>query len=240
VSGLARVAGPAWLVLFDIDGTLLDSGSVGRQAMGLAGHALQGRPFELDGVPFAGKLDRNISREILARHGLPDDEATHARFRAAYVEHLTVLLDGARGRVRPLAGMVELLAALGARDDVVPGLLTGNFPESGALKLRHAGLAADAFGVCAWGCDADRREDLLPVALARCGDACGWTPGPERVVVLGDTPDDVAVARAHGARCLAVTTGQYDREVLGAAGPARVLDDVRDTDDVVGWIVGGG
>lgn len=236
--GRPRAASLQWLVLFDIDGTLLRSDGAGRVAMEQAGLDLIGRQFVLDGIEFGGKLDRNIWREVCARNGLDDPERWQARFRAVYLERFEALFATGERTVTAMPGTHELLDVLGRRDDVAVGILSGNYPESGARKLVAAGMAPEQFGVGAWGCDADRREDLLPVALERCAARHGWRPSVERVVVLGDTPADVAVARAHGARCLAVLTGWAEREALIAAGPDRLVDDVSDTADIVRWIVG--
>ncbi len=227
------------LILFDIDATLLTSSGAGFRSMLDAGRELFGPSFHDPGVDYSGRLDPLIIAELLAANGLPSTPDSHDRFRAAYAGRLQArLADG--DRCDALPGAHELVSALEGRPGVSLGLLTGNFPETGALKLRHAGLDPARFPVQAWGCDAQNdpptRDDLGRVAITR------WTPRegaahPSRVVSIGDTPHDVRCALVNGCRALAVATGRHTLEDLTAAGAHLAVPRLTETQRLVDWIL---
>jgi len=233
------------LILFDIDGTLLRSRGAGMRCMEAAGAEIFGRPFPSDGVDFGGALDPHIYLQLCERHGLPEGAGELPRFRAAYARRLAGVLGGGAGSAHgtsgsaiawPLPGVPALLDALHGRPELTVGLLTGNWPETGALKLAAAGLPVERFVVNAWGEDGARRPDLLPVALARYAERHGRELPARRVVVVGDTPRDVEVARTHGARALAVATGHHKAEALAAAGADLVVQDLSETERLLEWL----
>jgi len=224
------------LVLFDIDGTLLLSRGASMQCFRAAGRELFAREFETGGTNFSGGLDPLIWRAMCERNGVPDPDAHHAAFRSAYGRLLAArLAEG--GVAYALPGVTALLDALSQIESrVTVGLLTGNYPETGCLKLAAAGLDVERFAVAAWGTDGGHRRDLLPVALARHAVRTGRRLAAERVVIVGDTPHDVDCAAAHGARSLAVATGLHPIAELQAAGATLALPDLSDTARVVGWL----
>ena len=226
------------LVLFDIDGTLLLSRGASMQCFRLAGREILAREFETGGINFSGGLDPLIWRALCKHNGVDGADEHHPRFRAAYGRILKARLDEG-GVAYALPGVTALLDALQEHDGrLAVGLLTGNYPETGCLKLAAAGLDVERFSVAAWGTDGDHRRDLLPVALARHAARSGTTLPPERVVVIGDTVHDIDCAAAHGARSLAVATGQAKVPELQAAGATLALPDLSDTARVVDWILG--
>ena len=85
----------------------------------------------------------------------------------------------------------------------------------------------------AFGDDAPDRNGLLPKAIATIHSCGGPEVVPSQVVVVGDTPLDVACAAASGARSLAVATGGYDVDALRAAGADMVMEDLGDTRQVL-------
>jgi phosphoglycolate phosphatase len=226
------------LVLFDIDGTLLLSRGASMACFKAAGRELFARDFETDGVSFGGGLDPQLWRALCRRNGIEDAEAHHERFRAAYGRKLAERL-GEGGVAYALPGVTALLDVLAAHDGrLAVGLLTGNYPETGCLKLQAAGLDVGRFSVAAWGTDGVHRRELFPVALARHAARTGQRLPAERVVIVGDTPHDVDVAAAHGARSLGVATGAAKLPELQAAGATLALPDLSETERVVDWILG--
>jgi phosphoglycolate phosphatase len=226
------------LVLFDIDGTLLLSRGASMQCFRAAGQELFAREFETGGINFSGGLDPLIWRALCRHNGIEDADEHHPRFRAAYGRILRGrLAEG--GVAYALPGVTALLDALDEHDGrLAVGLLTGNYPETGCLKLAAAGLDVERFSVAAWGTDGAHRRDLLPVALARHAARTGRTLPPERVVVVGDTVHDIDCAAAHGARSLAVATGMAKLPELQAAGATLALPDLSETTRIVDWILG--
>src|SRR5690348_2009586 len=129
------------LVLFDIDGTLIQSGRAGVRGMNRAFDRLYGQPRALDGVPIAGRCDRVIVLDAMRKCGLDPTDEEIARFRDAYFEALGEEIG------RPvelpsgvLPGVLDLLTALDAREEFVVALLTGNFAGGARIKLGHFGL----------------------------------------------------------------------------------------------------
>jgi phosphoglycolate phosphatase-like HAD superfamily hydrolase len=135
-----------------------------------------------------------------------------------------------------MAGVTALLAALEAHEAAgraVVGLLTGNLKGGADLKLRAAGVEPDRFAVGAYGSDSGRRTELPPIAAQRAEQRVGRPFTGVDVVIVGDTPDDVACGRPIGARSVAVATGYYDTAALRAAGAAHVFESLADTTAVL-------
>ena len=221
-------------MLFDVDGTLVLTGGAGARAMSLALRDLIGVADAFDGIEMPGRTDSVILKDALARRGHPADEAFARSFHDRYLDHLArEIHTPAPGKFKGvLPGVRELLDALSARQDTLLALLTGNFREAARLKLEHFDLWR-YFRCGAFGEDAHERNELVPVAVAR-SRACGLPAlSPERVAVIGDTPRDVACARAAGARAIAVATGPSRLDALHASGPDVVFENLSDTDAVM-------
>lgn len=235
--GRVRPGYDLWmLLLFDIDGTLLLTERAGVLAMQEAGQALYGERFSLEHVSLAGRLDPLIWRDGLAAAGIEADEQKHARFQDAYARALGERLR-ARPTARALPGVLPLLAHLRGLQDTTLGLVTGNYAETGTIKLRAAGLDPGWFPVRAWGADGAHRRDLPPVAMQRYQLHAGRSIAPERVVVIGDTPGDIDCARANGCLAVAVATGPaYTLDELRAHEPDLLLEDLSDATRLLDWL----
>jgi phosphoglycolate phosphatase-like HAD superfamily hydrolase len=231
------------LVLWDVDGTLVLYGGIGRQAFADAFLALAGRPAtDLDRlmISTAGRTDPDIALEFLARHGVADGEAQLDAFHAALVEALAAKAALLREHGRVLPGVERALAAVVRQPAVAQSLLTGNLEANAVLKLATFGLDRYVdFEIGAYGSDHRDRTRLVEVARAKAKVRLGVDVDPGAVVVIGDTPLDVAAGRAGGARVVAVATGHYDVEALLATHPDVVLPDLRDTDAVLHAILDG-
>lgn len=209
------------LLLFDIDGTLLEGTAP------LVGEAMSAALQEVHGVdtslirthiPTAGRTDSEIARAILLDAGVSADriDALADRVRDRCCEWSARLLpDDLSGAVLP--GVLDLLSWLNDQQDVKLGLLTGSYEPIAWLKVTRAGLGA-AFprGQGAFGSDAEDRMALSAIARCRAGTSQAPYPRGETIVV-GDTPQDVACARADGVRSVAVATGSSTLAELTAA-----------------------
>lgn len=217
------------LLLFDVDGTLLDAAGAGRAALGTALIEVYGATGPIDDFPFDGMTDPAIVRALLRTAGL-EDAGIDARFDElwkAYGARLEVeLLDRAKDvSSRPgVPGLVEGLAS-DSRFDV--GLLTGNIERGAWQKLSACGLAGwFAFG--AFGSDAERRDELPAIAIERARAATGTSYEPREAIVIGDTPEDIGCAKAGGTRVLAVATGNFSEAELAGHGPDWVVASLKD------------
>jgi phosphoglycolate phosphatase len=222
------------LVLFDIDGTLLWTDGAGRRAIQRALVDEAGTAGPIDSYRFDGKTDPQIVSELLglADHPRARDDATIQAVCRRYVDHLRTELGRPTQATRVMTGVDALLAALETRQaagEALVGLLTGNVAPGAVLKLRSAGLDPGRFRVGAYGSDSARRADLPRVAADRAAALTGRRFAGTDIVIVGDTPDDVACGRPVGARSLAVASGSYDVAALRACGAAYVFETLADT-----------
>ena len=218
------------LVLFDIDGTLVLTGGAGLRAMNRALADAFGRSEGLEGIPIAGRTDWAILADAVRRFERTLDGATLADLRDRYVAHLAEEIQHpGHGRKAVMPGIREILDHLAGRDDVLVGLLTGNFEEGARVKLGHFALW-DYFRCGAFGGDAADRNALVPVAVERAR-ACGLLEIADAdVLVVGDTPHDVMCAQVAGATAVAVATGSSSVEELRATGADYVFEDLANTE----------
>jgi phosphoglycolate phosphatase len=249
------------LVLFDVDATLITTARAGVWALGEAGRELHGAGFTTDRTEFAGRLDPLILPNLLRTNGIVPHPDAVAALRVRYKVHLEHRLrEGPPPRA--LSGVVDLLGALashrvrtgaagesggvggvGGVGGIEIGLLTGNYPETGSIKLRACGIEPDDFPVQVWGDasphDPPCRDHLPPVAMLRYRERHGCEVPAAAVTVIGDTPYDVACARASGCRALGVATGSYTEDQLAAAGADLVLADLTETERILAWLMPG-
>lgn len=214
------------VLLFDIDGTILDSGGAGRRAMERAFEACTGRRDACLHIRFAGMTDPAIALAGLGAVGAQRDESAVQALIDAYLAALADEVPRAPG-YRVHEGVVEALDRAAEAPRVAVGLGTGNVREGARLKLGRAGLF-ERFRFGGFGCDHVDRAVLLSIGAARGAAALGASLESCRVVVIGDTPKDVAAARALGADCVAVATGGYTVSDLSAAGATLAVPDLRD------------
>jgi phosphoglycolate phosphatase len=217
------------LVLWDVDGTLVDTAGHGRHAFEEAFEAEIGhRPERIE---MAGRTDHQIALAMLENRPerLP---AVLGRL----AESLAHRREAIRREGRPFPGAPQALEALHGRDGVVQSLLTGNIESNAALKVSAFGLDRWLdFEVGAYGSDPhEARSDLVAVARERAAAKYGEPTG---AVLIGDTPLDVRAAREADARAVAVATGFGRLEELRASQPDALLSDLRDTAAVVAAVL---
>ncbi len=215
------------LLLFDIDGTLLDTQGAGRAALGSAMVDVYGETGPIDEFPFHGKTDPAIVRALLRAAGRTDADVD-AGLPALWVAYIDYLDDELACRTDVLAicvGVTELLAEAGAAGDLALGLVTGNVEAGAWRKLRACGLDG-SFGVGAFGSDSEYREHLPPLAMERARASLGVAFRPETVIVIGDTPEDVRCARSSGVTAVAVASGRYTEEELSDHGPDHLFENL--------------
>ena len=217
---------PFAALLLDLDGTLLRAGCAGRRAFERAlGDQVGPVDGQLGALRFDGMTDRGIVRESLALLGRPFDEGHCAAILGRYVEHLRLEIAAPGPRVLPgVEALLRALAARGARY----GLCTGNVVAGARVKLGRAGLDGyfdwSPAGLHGFAEDGEAREHIVGTAVGRVAAALGRSVSPAEVLIVGDTPRDVAAAHAVGCPALCVTTGNFDEAALRAAGADAVFD----------------
>jgi phosphoglycolate phosphatase-like HAD superfamily hydrolase len=223
------------LLLFDIDGTLVWGGPA-KKAFEIAMEMVFGTSGPVGSHDFSGKTDPQIARELLKLEGLGDGviDAGFERLWREYLGELELRLTGMPMTVLP--GVRPLLEHLDEMKDVALGLLTGNIVGGAGLKLGSVGLM-DYFLVGGFGSDSEAREDLTSVAIQRATEEWETEFPASSVVVVGDTPRDVACGKNSGTRTVAVATGRHSAEKLAAAAPNRVLEDLSDLEETLGALL---
>jgi phosphoglycolate phosphatase len=226
------------VVLFDIDGTLLRSGGVGRVSMEQALTKVFGSPGSAE-YHYDGKTDRQIVRDLMRREGLSDDaiDEQMTQLLDEYVAALERELASGNRRVLLLDGVVALLDELDRQPDVTVGLLTGNIEKGAHAKLTAAGLDPGRFRVNAFGSDRESRPELPAVAQRRACEILGREIEGNRLVVIGDTPADIQCGESIGARAIGVATGRYSVEQLSNFDAYAVFESLADTTAVLSSIM---
>jgi phosphoglycolate phosphatase-like HAD superfamily hydrolase len=215
------------LVLWDIDGTLVHGPGTGLLAFRRAFVALTGHTPSEAHAPLPGWTDRQAVLDELARLGLPAGlaEPTLARMATEFAALGDVLAESGRA----LPGAAAILRHLAEDKSVTQSVLTGNSEGIARQKLATFGLADHLdLDAGAYGDVRGERGDLLLLAWENQRRLRGASFGPESTWVVGDTPRDLACARAHGARCLLVATGQYPLAELAPLGADAVVPDLLD------------
>lgn len=217
------------VLLFDIDGTLIDAGGAGQGAMEDAIEHEFGVRRPVTGISTAGRTDRAIAIDLFRFYDIEFNDQNWSRYLASYFRFLPDSLHQRTGSILP--GVTTLIERLSVHDGTFLGLLTGNFAQGAKLKLTHYGLA-DHFQMGGYGDHHTDRDDVAREALKL---AQTHHPALEtnRLWVIGDTPADIRCGRAIGAKVLAVATGIYSAEDLRPHAPDLLLNDLSNPE---GWL----
>jgi phosphoglycolate phosphatase len=225
------------LLLFDIDGTLVNCGAQIRPLFAGALREVYGTAGDCDTYSFVGRTDPEIVLELMTAAGVAAEEvaARLPRMRDLYLGRLAAALD--RDAMCLLPGVAKILSGLANRRDLALALLTGNWEGGARAKLAPFDLNRFfAFG--AFGGDAGRRSDLLPIALTRAEQSLGKLFQPAETLIIGDSIHDVACGHDHGIAVLAVATGRTPAAALRAAGADWVVPDLFAAREVHPWLAG--
>jgi phosphoglycolate phosphatase-like HAD superfamily hydrolase len=223
------------LILFDVDGTLINTGGAGGRAFSRAMEKVCGVPDPLKSVRLDGKTDHLILREALAVAGRQNEPHLEDRLFQEYVSLLEIELASSRSEHEVLPGVLDLLERLEADSRFILGLGTGNVEPGARAKLEPGGLNR-FFGFGGFGSDHLDRTELIKTAIER-GLERDSRDSFEAVIVIGDTPRDIIHGHEAGAAVLAVSTGSYSLPELKRRNPEWVLTDLKETElvmDVLG------
>jgi phosphoglycolate phosphatase len=220
------------LILFDIDGTLIDSGGAGTRSLNLAFERLFSIKDAFHGISMAGKTDTQIIKEGLIKHGISTDGNPGAVI-DSYLKHLRKEINNDRKHVKP--GVQEILKKLSLMKDAALGLLTGNLEPGARIKLEPFNLN-EYFPAGAFGSDDEDRNRLLPIAVKRFEELFQKRIGNDHCIIVGDTPRDVECAHIYGAMCIGVATGPYPIDTLIEAGADYVVKDLSDHQNLLQFL----
>ena len=227
------------LLLFDIDGTLVDTEGAGLRSLeeGFFKAFPHCRGKDFPALDLGGATDSSVVAFLFEHFEIDDHDGHRELFFSRYI----IALDGCmnnfrnRGKGRVLPGVPELLGEFERREDCLMGLLTGNIEAGARLKLRYFGIDHHfCFG--AYGNDHSLRNELGPIAIDRAEGMSGQRFAPQQTVIIGDTLKDISCARAFGAHVIAVATGGASYEKLESGEPDILLADLAKTDEMASAI----
>lgn len=224
------------LILFDIDGTILDVAGAGRSSMLSAVQSICGHPIASDGYSMSGKTDTQIVLELFERSGTEREAAQPmlSHIFARYLQLLTPVLESVVPAVYP--GIRALLQQLSCREDVVLGLLTGNVEPAAWLKLRRVSLDHH-FCLGAFGEQAAERCLLPKIAVDKAHYLTGRHFTGKSVVIVGDTPNDILCGQHLGVKSVAVATGRFTAAQLAPYQADHLLEDFSEPQRVIELIL---
>ncbi len=217
------------LILFDIDGTLIDSGGAGTRSLNLAFEELFYIENGFYGISMAGKTDTQIIKEGLMKYDISFDGNLDDMINT-YLRYLQKEIQNDRRHIKP--GVYELLETLNLFKNIGLGILTGNLELGARIKLEPFKLNR-YFPTGAFGSDDEDRNRLLPIVIKRFEELCKTTIDQSSCIVIGDTPRDVDCAKIYGAVCIGVATGPYSFDSLIQAGADYVVRDLSDHNNLL-------
>lgn len=210
-----------WVILFDIDGTLLTVDSkYNRSHLRRIIDELEINYPDMEADSFSGRTDHDIFTSFLVNHDF--DENLYQEFKIRYLDYLKNILLTNKDRVQRLDAIDEALEFFFG-GDFICGLLTGNYPQAAQIKLKAADIHHD-FSFGAFGEFETDRNKLPQLAINEVQKIHDFNPQPARFLILGDTPRDIMCAKNAGMKCVAVTTGKYGYEELSEHDPDLIID----------------
>lgn len=212
------------LMIWDIDGTILDCRGCGRKGLSLTFERLYGYEDAFDEVDLVGKIDIEVIDEVVRHHAIPDFDLI--RFLEAYRKTLEEVMAATEG-IGLLPGVRDVLNHFSGQKDYYLCIATGNCKAGAEGKLRHVD-AEGYFPIGAYGDQARDRATLIAQAIENAQNHFGQTFQRDEIFYLGDTPKDIEAARTNGIHSVAVSTGLYPSEKLKAHHPDHLLTDMRD------------
>ena len=221
------------VLLFDIDGTLLEPAGIGRLCCRRALEDVLGFSVSTNSVEMAGRTDWGIVNDFLVHAGLEETQVEDQREKIfdSLSRHIAAAAPSSKMHLLP--GVMPLLDYLENDTQFILGLVTGNVRQTVVHKLRAVGINPALFTFGAFGDEHIDRNTLPALALYRLSQMMGGKVPPERALVIGDTPHDIACARHASLKVLSVATGLYKSQDLAKYEPDFLLEDLSNTPKVV-------
>lgn len=213
------------LFLFDLDGTLVNTGGAGLKALEQTFQTVYGIYDALKDFSCSGKTDPAIFRQLARTHidkELSSPELEYLQH--TYLRYLSINIRYSKN-YRVLPGVERFFELLMLRGDILLGLGTGNLESGARIKLTRSNLSPYLpFG--GFGSDAEERPEILKVGHRRAEARCGRKIPEKSVFIFGDTRLDIEAAKMAGYQSVAVGTGEFSHEDLKASGPDYFLPDL--------------
>jgi len=216
------------LILFDLDGTLLTSGGIGRRSTRSALESIFGTSGNLDEFYPGGRTQEAIFIDTLVDAGIGMNQFLERRLELyqIFLANFQGILDQGKFQINALPGAIQLIEYLKSNENFVLGLVTGNHNKAARLKLLNAGLDPNVFLTGAYGEESANRSDLVPLAKDRVETITGKEFPEYYTIVVGDTTRDVLSAKSVNATCFALTTGTDEHDLLQSVNPDSIFENL--------------
>jgi phosphoglycolate phosphatase-like HAD superfamily hydrolase len=221
-------------LLFDIDGTLLNSHGLGRIPLETAIKDIFGIKADISSVDWMGRTDYDIAATALEQHGIAK-EIYKSRMKEIFERFSFYFEDYSRqypGRFEILPGVREILQELSSLNQSL-GLLTGNIMKNAFIKLKMLGI--DIFfpyGVGAFGDEKRNRNDLAPGAIVKMKEyykGISFT----KSIIIGDSHRDIQCARSNGITSVIIASGKMPAKELAPYEPDYLFESMRDKEELL-------
>jgi len=216
------------LVLFDLDGTLLKTGGIGRRSTKDALEEIFGTSGNLDEFYPGGRTQEAIFTDTLADAGINQKQYQEKRDQLyqVFLENFRKYGETGEYEISALPGATGLIEYLLKSEDFALGLVTGNHEQIAFLKMKYAGLNPSDFLAGGFGHESADRSDLVPLAKSRVEKILGKEFPGNYTIVIGDTTRDVMSAKSVDATSFALTTGTDDYDLLMSVLPDSIFADL--------------
>ncbi len=227
------------LVLFDIDGTIIEQNGIIEDSYRYALERVLKIELNLQREDVVGKTDTQIITDFISEY-VSDPNDTDLRKKQLEEEYIKYYLSSLSQYDLILCKCIkELIYFLDSHDSIVLGLLTGNLETLVVPKMNEVGIDPNIFKVCSYGSDSIDRNQLPSIALKRYDESCRQSKTEDKspqVVIIGDTPKDIECAKYSRAISIALATGHYSINELRAFDPDFLFEDACDIKQIVSAI----
>jgi phosphoglycolate phosphatase-like HAD superfamily hydrolase len=219
------------LVLFDIDGTLMEWTRVHHDSFSEAFKKTYGIDTDISIITGAGMTEQQIITEVLRKNGLDDETIKSKMKEAMKVMEEYFEKEMKNNKVKLLPGAEELLEDLD-KNKVLMGVVTGNLERIARGKLKNAGLNK-YIKLGGFGSDHIIRTELVKIAVKNAEEKFGFKLN-NNVFSIGDAPSDMKAGKEGGAfKCIGITTGIFSKEQLEEAGADFVFKNLLEKDQIL-------
>jgi phosphoglycolate phosphatase len=192
-----------------------------------------GTAGRLQEMSVSGMTDLQIVIEALRDEGLTHEQVRERidDLKKHYMHEMERATRDNSSLFYLLPGVREVLEATSAHPLYHNALLTGNIEPAAHLKIRLVGLSEFFDLPGAFGDESHDRRDLPALAAGRINAHLNLDLQPAQLIIIGDTPNDIACAKHFGAKAVAVATGRmYSTDDLLACQPDALLPDLSDVE----------
>lgn len=218
------------IVLFDIDGTLIEQNEIIDYSFSKATENILGIKIHMTGTSIFGKTDSQIISSIVLRNANNPTKKLEQSIKKEYIKIYKNSIPNFN--LKTCVGIPKLLDRLSNAKNCILGLLSGNFKELIKPKFEFVSINFSIFKVGVFGNDSQNRNDLPLIALRRINNKLSMNFGTNSLILIGDTPYDIECARKANARIISIASGKFKYEILDRYSPDFIFYDATDVENI--------